>query len=46
MIYQLERDEMIIMYGDVHRVGQKEVRVLFQQVSGNTEESHNVLQIG
>lgn len=32
-------------YGDVHRVGEKEFRVVFQQVSGNIEENHNILQI-
>lgn len=46
MLYQLERDEMMIIYGDVHRAGEKEVRVLFQQVPGNIEENYNKLQIG
>lgn len=46
MLYQLERDEMMIIYGDVHRVGEKKVKELLQQVSGNVEENHSILQTG
>jgi hypothetical protein len=42
----LERDEMMTVYGDVHRVREKEVRVLFELVQGNIEENCNKFQIG
>jgi hypothetical protein len=44
MLYQLERDEMMIIYGDVHRAREKEVRLLFQQVPGNIGKKCNKLQ--
>jgi hypothetical protein len=37
---------MMMLYGDVHRVGEEEVRVLFEEVPVNIEENCNKLQIG
>jgi hypothetical protein len=36
----------MMLYGDVHKVEKKGVRVLFEEVLGNTEENCNKLQIG
>jgi hypothetical protein len=37
---------MMIMYGDVNRMGEKGVWELFEHVPGNIEENCNELQIG